>query len=166
MTQTVPDISPLMPMHQDPLLVDILRPRQNGSHFADYIFKSIFLVGVLIALLVIYTLQLVPIRLLLQWRHNERDGVSNHQPRDCLLNHLFRRKSKKTSKLHVTGLCEGNSPGTGEFPAQRASNVENVSIWWRHHVMEAIKGHLRFVNQSPYLLISTYVSPNYGLRIS
>ena len=27
----------------------------------------------------------------------------------------------------------GNSPGTGEFPAQMASNAENVSIWWRHH---------------------------------
>ena len=23
--------------------------------------------------------------------------------------------------------------GTGEFPAQMASNAENVSIWWRHH---------------------------------
>ena len=44
-----------------------------------------------------------------------------------------RRRSKKTSKLRVTGLCEGNSPATGEFPAQRDSNVENVSIWWRHH---------------------------------
>ena len=39
----------------------------------------------------------------------------------------------KKSKLRVTGLCAGNSPVTGEFPAQRASNVENVSIWWRHH---------------------------------
>ena len=45
----------------------------------------------------------------LQWRHNERDGVSNHQPHDCLLNLLFRRRSKKTSKLRVTGLCAGNS---------------------------------------------------------
>ena len=44
-----------------------------------------------------------------------------------------RRRSQKTSKLRVTGLCAGNSPVTGEFPAQRASNVENVSIWWRHH---------------------------------
>ena len=52
----------------------------------------------------------------------------------CLLNRLFRRKSKKTSKLRVTGLCAGNSPGTGEFPAQMASDAENVSIWWRHHV--------------------------------
>ena len=47
----------------------------------------------------------------LQWRHNGRDSVSNHKPRDCLLNRLFRRRSKKTSKLRVTGLCAGNSPG-------------------------------------------------------
>ena len=53
----------------------------------------------------------------LQRRHNERDNVSNHQPHDCLLNRLFRRRSNKTSKLRVTGLCVGNSPGTGEFPA-------------------------------------------------
>ena len=40
----------------------------------------------------------------LQWRHNGRDGVSNHQSRDYLLNLLFRRKKK--SKLRVTGsLC-------------------------------------------------------------
>ena len=70
----------------------------------------------------------------LQWRHNGPDSVSNHQPHDCLLNRLFRRRSKKTSKLRVTGLCAGNSPGTGEFPAQMASNAENASIWWRHHV--------------------------------
>ena len=72
-------------------------------------------------------------RLTLWWRHNEHDSVSNHQPHDFLFNRLFRRRSKKTSKLRVTGLCAGNSPGTGEFPAQMASNVENVSIWWRHH---------------------------------
>ena len=71
----------------------------------------------------------------LQWRHSERDGVSNHQPQDCLLNCLFSRRSKKTSTFRVTGLCEGNSPVTGEFPAQRTSNAGNVSIWWRHHVV-------------------------------
>ena len=69
----------------------------------------------------------------LRWRHNDYAGVSNHQPHGCLLNRLFRRKSRKTSKLRVTGLCVGNSPGTGEFPTQMASNAENVSIWWRHH---------------------------------
>ena len=48
-------------------------------------------------------------------------------------NCLFRRRSKKTSKLRVIGLCVGNSSGTGEFPAQMDSNAENASIWWRHH---------------------------------
>ena len=54
----------------------------------------------------------------LRWRHNGRDSVSNNQPHDCLLNRLFKHRSKKTSK----------------FPAQMASYAENVSIWWRHHV--------------------------------
>ena len=40
---------------------------------------------------------------------------------------------KKTPTLRATGLCEGNSPVTGEFSAQKASNAENVSIWWRHN---------------------------------
>ena len=69
----------------------------------------------------------------LQWRHNGHDSISNHQPQDCLLNRLFRRRSMKTSKLRVTSLCAGNSPGTSEFPGQMASNTENVSIWWCHH---------------------------------
>ena len=69
----------------------------------------------------------------LRWRHNGHDDVSNHQPHHCLLNGLFVRRSKKTSKLRVTGLCAGNSPGTVEFPAQMASHAENVSIWVRHH---------------------------------
>ena len=52
----------------------------------------------------------------LWWRHNDHDGVSNHQPHECLLNCLFRRRSKKTSKLRVTGLCVGNSPGPVNSP--------------------------------------------------
>ena len=52
----------------------------------------------------------------LQWRHNERDGVSNRQPPDFLLNRLFRHRSKKTWKLRDTGLCEGNSPVTVNCP--------------------------------------------------
>ena len=69
------------------------------------------------------------------YSENERDGVSNHRRLDCLLSRLFKPRSKKTPKLRVTSLCEGNSPMTGEFPAQRASNAENVSIRWRHHVL-------------------------------
>ena len=56
--------------------------------------------------------------------------VSNHWRLKCLPNRLFRHRSKKTSKLSITGVSDGNSPMTGEFPAQRTSNAENVSIWW------------------------------------
>ena len=85
----------------------------------------------------------------LQWRHNERDGVSNHRRIDGLLNRLFRRRSKKTSKLHVTGLCEENSPMTGEFLAQRASNAENISISWRHHDDAEEMYHLFDISPTP-----------------
>ena len=64
----------------------------------------------------------------LQW-HHECDGISNCLRLHCLLNSWFRRRSK----LCVTGLCVENSPVTGEFSAQKACNVKNVSIWWRHH---------------------------------
>ena len=70
---------------------------------------------------------------ILQCRHNGRYSASNHQTHDCLHSSLFKCRSKKTSKLRVTGLCVGNSPVTGEFPAQMASNAEKVIIWWRHH---------------------------------
>ena len=86
--------------------------------------------------------QVIPWALL--WRHNEGECVSNHQPHDCLLSHLFGRWSKKTPKLRVAGLCAGNSPETDEFPAQMASNAENVSIWWRHHgtITSVLLSHL------------------------
>ena len=50
----------------------------------------------------------------LRWCHNERNGVSIHRRLDCLFNRLSRHRSKKTAKLRVTGLCEGNLTGTGE----------------------------------------------------
>ena len=69
----------------------------------------------------------------LLWCHNEHDCISNHRHLDCFPNRLFRGRSKKTSKLCVIGLREGDPPVTGGFPLQRASNAENVSILWYHH---------------------------------
>ena len=51
-----------------------------------------------------------------------------------------RRRSKKSPKLRVTGLCEGNSPVTGEFPAQRVSNAEmfpfdDVIMWYAYSIL-------------------------------
>ena len=54
--------------------------------------------------------------LTLHWRPNDHDGVSNHQPHGCLLNRLFRRRSKQTSKLRLTGICVENSPGPVNSP--------------------------------------------------
>ena len=59
-------------------------------------------------------------------------GMIASQITTLTLNGLFRHRSKKTSKLRVTGLCAGNSPEAGEFPVQMASNAENVPISWRH----------------------------------
>ena len=57
---------------------------------------------------IVRSVHCVEIETALQWRHKDHDGVSNHKPHDCLLSRLFRHISKKTSKLRVTGLCEGN----------------------------------------------------------
>ena len=105
----------------------------------------------------------------LHWRDNECNGVSNHQRLDCLLNRLFKRKSKKTSKLRVTCLYEGNPLVTGIFPSQRASNAGNVSIWWHHHAFRidptplvewlAYLCHLRFPITSLTTLGSACLKP-------
>ena len=76
-----------------------------------------------------------------------------------LLNHLFRRRSKEASKLRVTCLCDGNSPVTGELPAQRASNAEKFSFhdvmmisWWLMCI-SGITSHIgTFVHQNLHIM--------------
>ena len=69
----------------------------------------------------------------LQWRHNERDGVSNHQPQDCLLNRLFKGQIKENIKApRHRPLC-GEYTGDQWISRTKVSNAENVFIWWRHH---------------------------------
>ena len=70
---------------------------------------------------------------------HEHHSVSNKKFH-CLFSRLSRRTSKITSKLRVTGLCEGNPSVTGGFPSQRTNNAVNVSIPWCHHVTK----HLRY----------------------
>ena len=60
--------------------------------------------------------QSIAVATALKWRHNECNGVSNNRHLECLLNCLFRSRSKDTSKLRAAGLCAGNSPVTGDFP--------------------------------------------------
>ena len=78
---------------------------------------------------------------------------------------LFRRKTNKTSKLRVTGLCDWDSPATGEFPVQRASNAENVSIWWRHHVCVKKKAEYTILlKYNIYMFISIVLSIVIGAK--
>ena len=77
----------------------------------------------------------------LQWCHNGGNSISNHQPHDCLLNGLFRRRSKKTWKLRVTGLCAGNSPH--KWPVTRKMFPFDVVImisypFWFLHCFEIL----------------------------
>ena len=68
----------------------------------------------------------------LQWLYYECNDVSNHQCHERLINLLFRRRSKKTSKLHVSGLCGRNSSVTGEFPHKGPVTQKFFSIWCHH----------------------------------
>ena len=95
----------------------------------------------------------------LHWRHNYHDGFSNHQPYDGLLNHLFRRRSKENIKAPRHWPLCGEFTGTGEFPAQKASYAENVSIWWRHHVLEKHDYNLPIVDVTLHEHISCVQTP-------
>ena len=48
---------------------------------------------------------------------------------------VYSGADQRKHKVSATGLWAVNSLVTGEFPAQIASNAENISNWWRHHVL-------------------------------
>ena len=87
-----------------------------------------------------------------QWRYNERDGVSNHRGLDCLQNHLLRLGSKKISKLRVTGLCEGNSPVIGEFPAHNGP-VTRKMFPFDGAIMDLVSSNGKFPFRTPSEII-------------
>ena len=90
----------------------------------------------------------------LQWRHNERDGDSNHRRLDCLFNRFFRHRLKKTLKLIVAGLCEGETTDDRWFPhkgpvARKSFPFEGVPMvavktWW-HSAKAGVKASFVFV---------------------
>ena len=101
--------------------------------------------------------------IIVQWCHNERDGVSNHRRLDCLLNYLFRCRWEKISKLRVTGLCEGNPPVNVGFPSQRASkavmfpfdNVIMNSFWSKCRCVRCVLFSAKPLLTSPVLMMYT-----------
>ena len=104
----------------------------------------------------------------LQWRHNGRDGVSNHQRLHCLLNCWFSRRLKKTKKHQTPRHWPlRGAQMAGEFPAQNASYAEIVSTWCRHHglwlvlVIRCIRCTIFCVSQ--YCMIGVF-APKYLIR--
>ena len=89
----------------------------------------------------------------LQWRHNGLGSVSNHQPHDCLLNRLFRRWSKKTTKIRVTGLCAGispipvNSPHKGPV-TRKMFPFDDVIMWWNQDAVAIMQENENVVFRS------------------
>ena len=62
--------------------------------------------------------------------------ASHFTPSQLLFQQFDQDNNKETLKIHIIGHSVGGLhwlPVTGEFPTQRASYAENVSIWWRHH---------------------------------
>ena len=91
----------------------------------------------------------------LLWRHNRRKGVSNHQPHDCLLNRPFSRRSKKTSKLRVTGLCAGNSPVTGANDQWRGKCFHLITSSCRGFSRRSAYVHVRTTSPNPEVIKRT-----------
>ena len=89
-------------------------PYKRPMHLLKYVISSLVfqqhvnLQKLIICLPLAEKVQYYGIICPLQWHHNEHDGISNHWCLDWLLNRLFRHRSKKTSKLSVTGHCKGN----------------------------------------------------------
>ena len=52
----------------------------------------------------------------LPWHHNGRDSVSKSPAPRLFTQPFIQAQIKETSKLHVTGLCVGNSPGPVNSP--------------------------------------------------
>ena len=101
---------------------------------------------------------------LLQWRHNGRDSVSNHQPHACLLNRLFRRRSKKTSKLRVTGLLRGKcfhlmtSSCTTWSHSRSCANIDGLMEDWSNSIANALELLQSYTKPSIYALKSTILT--------
>ena len=109
---------------------------QGGSTMPIILYPTVIAIFILIGEFI--TTQKWHTTIALQWRNNEFYGIPNYQPHNCLLSRLFRHRSKKALKLRGTGLCKGNSPVPGEFPAQKASIAETIAMWWHHNANQMI----------------------------
>ena len=119
--------------------------RQSGQYFADPNFKIIILnqnCHICIKILLIIEICLH----ICSWQYSSPSPVhysegiisvmaSQITSLTIVYSIIYRGADQRKHQSSASRPLWGNSPVTGEFPAQRASNTENVSIWWCHHVM-------------------------------
>ena len=91
--------------------------------------------------------------LALQWRHNGRDGISNHPRLDC----------SNTSKLRINDLCEGNPPVTGGFPSLRTSTAEMLHLMTSScaHIGQQIRDIFYRYTNYKYPTLTIHVLPGF-----
>ena len=81
----------------------------------------------------------------LQWRHNGRDSVSNHQPHECLLNCLFRRRFKKNqssaSLAFVRGIHRWPVNSLHKGPVTRKLFPFHDVIMWTTNYTTSFRAH-------------------------
>ena len=108
---------------------------------------------------------------LLAWHNNDvimSEMASEITSLKIVYSSVCSRADKKTSKLSITGLCEGISPVTGEFLAQRTSNTNNISIWWRHHGLQIksqspVQRNLSSISRAVLLTSLTHIAIGFQL---
>ena len=92
-------------------------------------------------------------QLSLQWCHNGRNSVSNHQLHGCLTNRLFRRRSKKSSK------APRHWPLCGEFTGDRWIPRTNGQLRGKcFHLMTSscypLTSCLRYFDNTSYAILN------------
>ena len=106
----------------------------------------------------------------LEWRHNGLDSVSNHQPHDCLLNRLFRRRwgkhQRSASLAFVRGIHRGPVYSPQKWPVTRKMFPFHDVIMLLNHgcfLMLSTGVQTHFLALNPYL--SFLASPPWWILI-
>ena len=78
---------------------------------------------------------------------NDSYGVSNYRSIGCLFDSLLRLTTKNIKGPHHCPFVKGIHPWPVDSPHKGGSNAENVSIWWRHEVLDDSSSYLSILKK-------------------
>ena len=130
MTQTLPDISPLMPMHQDPLLVQFYLPTDWNEGLTEFRLKICNEIRVLFGEYITTRMGILYFATNVRVMQIKTRGVSSlskYKIKSGLMLdisypsewHITRWRHQMETFSALLAICAGNSPVHGKFPAQR-----------------------------------------------